>query len=459
MARVFVSYASADIVLAREVCGWLEADRHEVFLAQDLREGIAAGEQWRSRLHERLRWADAVVCVVTSAAVASPWCSYEVSTALSRGSRLIPVLAEAGVTHPLLTDLQHLDLTGNRASVPAALAEALRRVDAAGGFGWEDDRPPFPGLRPFDIEQHRVFFGRASETGELAELLRSPAEGAKAAVLLVVGPSGCGKSSLVRAGLGHVMAQEPGWLTLPPILPGADPVAALARELAAAARRSDLDWTVDHVHDQLARRGLVGLVDELLPAAPSGPGRQLLMVVDQLEELLTQAGPTERAQFAELLRPALGGRVRVVGTVRPEFLDQLLGDTALAGLTASMYPLRPLHREALRLVVEGPARLAGIDVEDHLVARLVEDTGTGEALPLLAFTLAQLAQGVRRGGQLSTARYDQLGGVQGALTRQADDALADAVQAGGGRHEQVIAGLLRLVTVDDQGRPTRVGRR
>ena len=452
MARVFISYASEDLGLAREVRRWLEA--HEVFLAQDLREGIAPGEQWRSRLHERLRWADAVVCVVTSDSVASSWCCYEASAALSLGSCLIPVLAEAGVTYSLLTDLQRLDLAQDRAGVPAGLAEALRRVEAAGGFGWEDDRSPFPGLRPFDLEWHRAFFGRDSETGELAELLRSPAEGAKAAVLLVVGTSGCGKSSLVRAGLEPVMAQEPRWLTLPPILPGTDPVAALAREVAAAARRSDLDWTVDYVHDQLATHGLVGLTDELLVAAPGVPGRQLLMV-DQLEELLTQTGPTERARFAELLRRALAGPVRVVGTLRPEFLDQLLGDTALAGLATSIYPLRPLQREALREVIQGPARLAGIDVEEHLVARLVEDTGTGEALPLLAFTLAQLAEGVRRGGQLSATRYEQLGGVQGALTRQADAALAEASAASGRGREQVIAGLLRLVTVDERGRPTR----
>ncbi|MGH3828643.1 MAG: WD40 repeat domain-containing protein, partial [Pseudonocardiaceae bacterium] len=45
--------------------------------------------------------------------------------------------------------------------------------------------------------------------------------------------------------------------------------------------------------------------------------------------------------------------------------------------------------------------------------------------------------------------------VQGALTRQADKALAEAVDAGGCSREQVIAELLRLVTVDDQGRPTR----
>lgn len=51
--------------------------------------------------------------------------------------------------------------------------------------------------------------------------------------------------------------------------------------------------------------------------------------------------------------------------------------------------------------------------------------------------------------------HHQLGGVQGALIRQADAALADAIAAGSRSREQVIAGLLRLVTVDEQGRPTR----
>ncbi|MGH3900266.1 MAG: hypothetical protein ACRDTA_18885, partial [Pseudonocardiaceae bacterium] len=287
------------------------------------------------------------------------------------------------------------------------------------------------------------------------ELLRSPAERAEGAALLVVGPSGCGKSSLVRAGLLPVIADQPGWRILPPILPGADPVAALARELANAARRSALDWTLEHVHHQLGQRGLTGLADELLLAAPAGPQRHLLIVVDQFEELLTQTTPTERARFTELLRPALTGPVRVVATLRPEFLDQLLIDPELAALPTRTYTLRPLRREALRAVIERPAQLAGIDVDDGLVDRLVDDTDSGEALPLLAFTLAQLAEGVSRGGRLSSARYDQLGGVQGALTCQADAALTDVGTAGGRSREQVIAGLLRLVTVDEQGRPTR----
>jgi WD40 repeat protein/energy-coupling factor transporter ATP-binding protein EcfA2 len=452
VTRVFVSHASKDREYAGQLHRWIVVLRHEVFLAPD---GIAAGEQWRPRLHERLRGADAVVCVVTSTYVASTWCTAEIAIAQSRGSLLIPVLAESGVAHPLLTDIQHIDGTRNTETVPVALDEALRRVDPAGGRSWPDDRSPFPGLRPFEVEQHRVFFGRVRETEQLAELVRSPAEHAKEAVLLVVGPSGCGKSSLVRAGLLHVMANEPGWLTLPPILPGADPVAALTRELVVVARRMNLSWTVHHIHDELAARGLVGLANELLLANPDGPGRRLLIVIDQFEELLTQIAPAERARFVELLRPALAGPVQVVGTLRPEFLDHLLADSHLAALTTTIYPLRPLQREALRLVIEGPPRLAGINIEDDLVARLVEDTNTGDALPLLAFTLAQLADGVRRGGQLSRARYDQLGGVHGALTHQADAALSVAVEVGHCSPEQVIAGLLRLVTVDEQGHPTR----
>ena len=156
--------------------GWLVDDGHEVFLDQDLRDGIAVGEEWEQRLHERLRWADAVVCLLTSAYVGSMWCTAEVGIAQSRGSRLLPVRAEPGVNHPLLKSVQHVDLTAERRrSARAQLAEALRRVDAAGGSGWPDDRSPFPGLRPFDTDQHRVFFGRTRggrAAGDAAALAR-----------------------------------------------------------------------------------------------------------------------------------------------------------------------------------------------------------------------------------------------------------------------------------------------
>ena len=452
MARVFVSHASDDREVTDEVHRWLVAEGHEVFLDRDPRDGMVVGEEWEQRLSERLRWADAVVCVVTSAFLASKWCPYEVGYARSRGSRLLSVLAEPGVDHPLVKSAHYADITEDPAAGRAALMEALRRVDALGGFGWPDGKSPFPGLRPLDVDEHRVFFGRSREVQQLAGLVRSPAE---QAVLLVVGPSGCGKSSLVRAGLLPVMADEPSWWTLAPMLPGADPVVALARELTIAAQRLGLDWTVAGVRHRLDDTGLTGLADELLDNQSGRRRRRLLIVVDQFEELLTRTPPGHRAHFAQLLRPALGGPVQVVATLRTEFLDQLLIDADLAALPTQPYTLRPLHREALREVIQGPARLAGIEVDDELVARVIADTDSGEALPLLAFTLAQLADGVGRGGHLSSTRYDQLGGVQSALTCQADAALADAITAGGRRGEEVIAGLLRLVTVDEQGHPTR----
>jgi hypothetical protein len=165
---VFVSHAGQDLALAGEVHRWLVEDGHEVFLDQELRDGLVVGEQWEQRLHQRLRWADAVVCLLTSAYLASVWCTAELVTAQNRGSRLLPVRAEPGVDHPLLKAVQRADAATDIRVARAKLAEALRRLDEAGGSGWSDDRPPFPGLRPFDTDLHRMFFGRTREVEQLA---------------------------------------------------------------------------------------------------------------------------------------------------------------------------------------------------------------------------------------------------------------------------------------------------
>ena len=446
MARVFISYASDDRVPATLLHDRLTSHGHEVFLDHDLRDGIAVGDSWQGRLHERLRWADAVIPLISTRYVTSVWCAAELGIAISRGTRVLPVRVDPGVTHPLLDGIQYAEPTGD------GLEVALRRLETVGGSGWHDGRSPFPGLRAFDVDYHRVFFGRASETAQLVSRLRSPAERADGAVLLIVGPSGCGKSSLVRAGLVPAVGAEPGWWVLPPIVPGHDPVAALVSSLARAGRRSRLDWTIKDVRTRLdSVGGLREVADELLLAAPA---RRLLVVVDQLEELLTQTPEASRVRFARLLRPALTGPLQVVGTIRPEYLDELLADEALHALPVHTFPLRPLVHDALRSVVEGPLRIAGIDIDDDLTARLISDTGTGDALPLLAFTLAELADGVARGGRLSAARYDELGGVRGALARQADAALAEA-QGQGSTEDDVLRELLRLVTLDHDGRPAR----
>jgi TIR domain len=94
MARVFISHSSSDAVLADELREWLVVGGHEVFLDHHLHDGIEIGEQWQTRLHERLCWADAVVCLLTSAYVSSTWCTAEVSIAQARGSRLLVSVLE-----------------------------------------------------------------------------------------------------------------------------------------------------------------------------------------------------------------------------------------------------------------------------------------------------------------------------------------------------------------------------
>jgi WD40 repeat protein len=454
VTKVFVSHAGDDLASTEMVHGWLAGSGHEVFLDHDPYAGIAPGEEWEKRLYERLRWAEAVVCVVTSAYGRSVWCTAEAALAMSSGARVIPVTAEPGVSHPLLTAVQHLDATRDPADAGLRLVSILDRIGGR-GLNLPDALPPYPGLRPFDIDRQRVFFGREADVKQLCTVLRS-AERADGAVLLLVGPSGCGKSSLVRAGLLPEMADEPGYWTLAPFVPGQDPTGAIVRELAAAARELRMGgWSIDDIRQRIAAVGLTDVVDDLLLAVPGVRRTRLLVVVDQFEELLTQSGAAARAAFGALIGPALGGSLQLVGTLRPEFLAPLLSSPELAGLPKRVQTLEPIRRTSLAAVIEKPAGLAGIELEKGLVDRLVGETKTGDALPLLAYALAELAKGVVRGGRLTLERYDQLGGVGGALITQADAALEDAVTAGGRDRDAVLGELLRLVVIDDQGRPTR----
>ena len=121
---------------------------HEVFLDHDLDSGIRVGEDWQERLHERLRWADAVVCVVSAASIESTWCVGEVATALGRGSRVLPLQVEPGVRHPLLARLQHVDLAGDDTDARLRLIAELQLVDVSGDRGGRMIGPRFRGCVP-----------------------------------------------------------------------------------------------------------------------------------------------------------------------------------------------------------------------------------------------------------------------------------------------------------------------
>ncbi|HWW75709.1 MAG TPA: hypothetical protein VNZ44_09950, partial [Pyrinomonadaceae bacterium] len=89
---------------------------------------------------------------------------------------------------------------------------------------------PFPGLRPFEFREHKLFFGREEQYEQMAGKL----DGTR--FLAVVGTSGSGKSSLVRAGLlpaifyGGAMSVGTNW-RVALFRPKDDPIRELAQAL------------------------------------------------------------------------------------------------------------------------------------------------------------------------------------------------------------------------------------
>ncbi|GGO39754.1 hypothetical protein GCM10012286_16910 [Streptomyces lasiicapitis] len=304
---------------------------------------------------------------------------------------------------------------------------------APGRPAWDASQPPYPGLEAFTEDDAGVFFGRDREIAELvARLHPVSAVAAARRCVAVIGPSGSGKSSLVRAGLLPALAARRGrWVVVPPFSPGADPVAGLASGLAEVGR----------LRGSRTVRG--------------GRTAPALLVVDQLEELLTLAGEREREAFLGRVAQALEAdpHLWVVATLRSDFLTEFL-ETGHAVLVQQPVLIGTLGRAELFDVIEKPGERAGLAFPPALVARMVDDTGGGDALPLLAYTLQALflrARG-RSADVVTEDDYRQLGGVAGALSDQADRIHAELCVADAGA--AVLPTLLKFVSLE-HGEPTR----
>ncbi|MFG2823286.1 AAA family ATPase [Kitasatospora sp. NPDC048365] len=275
---------------------------------------------------------------------------------------------------------------------------------------WDRAQPPYPGLEAFTADDAAVFFGRDREIADLVGRLHPAAPRRAQRFVTVVGPSGSGKSSLVRAGLLPALARRRGrWSVAAPFSPGVGPVGTLQRRLAQ------------------------------LPSE-----RPALLVIDQLEELLTLSGPEERNAFLAAVREALrrDPRLWMVATLRSDFLTGFL-ESGFAELVREPTIVGTLARDALYEVIEKPAEQAGLTFAPGVVARMVDDCGGGDALPLLAYTLQELyLRAGGSGGTVTEETYRALGGVAGALSERADRIAAELADA------PVIPTLLRFVTVD-----------
>ena len=104
--------------------------------------------------------------------------------------------------------------------------------------------------------------------------------------------------------------------------------------------------------------------------------------------------------------------------------------------------LGPMNREELRAAIEKPAELQGAAFEPGLVNRILDDVGQEPGnLPLLEFALTLLWDRLDQ-GWLTHEVYDEIGRVEGALARYADEVYAGLPRA---EQEQARRAFVQLV--------------
>ncbi|SFR28667.1 WD domain-containing protein, G-beta repeat-containing protein [Lentzea waywayandensis] len=276
---------------------------------------------------------------------------------------------------------------------------------------------PYVGLAMFQPDDAPKFFGRERLTAELLTT-RNRFTG-------VFGPSGVGKSSLLRAGL-IARTREPVLL----FTPGANPVEECALALA-----------------RLTGGEAVELAEELKDPRQLHRRHGHLVVVDQFEELFTLCRNEELRQW---LITALTGCQKVVIGIRADYYGHCAQYPDLVeALEGAQLLLGPMTPDELRLAITEPAAVVGAKVETALLARLMADAvGQAAVLPLLSHALAQTWQH-RRGMTLTLAGYEEVGGLDHAVARTAQEVFDGLSPAG---QEQAKRILLRLVTAEDTKR-------
>ena len=449
MSTIFISHKSEDNVWAERIREWLQGSANKqhperryqsLFLDFDPEKGIPVGRSWRETLYEKLQLCRAVIVICSAAYGESEWCLAELGVAMASGKLVLPVRIDDSRRLRLLdetqgTPLVAIDLDPTGLEGWQRLERGLAALSWQERLAWppenEPNASPFPGLSYFERKYAPVFFGQ-DQTLRQAQANVEALTARASRLLLILGASGCGKSSLLRAGLvPWLVGAEPGrWIVLDPFRPGMQPFLWLGAALEKAFR------AVDQTPPSDSARTAVKILEQLeeLRAHTGQQDARVVIAIDQFEELLGRsdehedAKSTEADDFLSVLAELLkleGSRVLILATLRSDFLGSLqLHPSRLESLAGAPILLGPMDVDGFRQVIEGPARRVGLRLDTGLSDRLVRDTPSGDALPLLAFTLRELWVGRADGAGLTLQQYDDFGGLAGAVQRKADEVLS-----------------------------------
>jgi len=283
---------------------------------------------------------------------------------------------------------------------------------------------PYRGLYSFEEGHARNFHGRESFVVDVTERTRTHP------LTAIAAPSGMGKSSVVAAGIIPRIREEGGWLIVQ-MRPGREPFAnlsfAIVRAMQHAPDAGSWTKTPTEILAMVRKQSFVDFSSELLRQSGC---RQLLLVVDQFEELITlERDLVRRDEFIELLieisrrsgEPER--RATALVAIRSDYVAALSSQSKALGvlLAHNTVNLHPMLTSDLRRSIELPAIDLSVAFEEGLVDRIIDDfQSQPAALPVLQFLLNQLWEG-QVDGMLSNAVYLELGQVSGSLSRYADD--------------------------------------
>ncbi|MEH2203216.1 MAG: WD40 repeat domain-containing protein, partial [Nostoc sp.] len=303
--------------------------------------------------------------------------------------------------------------------------EEVKLVDSA--IAVDEYLPcPYRGLFHFGPNDADVFFGREIFIEKLYITTKTRH------FIPVLGASGSGKSSVVLAGLVPKLQKEGHW-QFTHFRPGSDPFHALALALVPLYTLN-LNETKQIIQArELAdylQKGSVPLSDVFAKIRQNHPDHRVLLIADQFEEIYTLCNNQEiRRQFLDCLLPSLKAPTSLspsatvlVATMRADFLGNALSYRPFADVLQNAdVKLGPMNREELTEVIEKPTQKLGVTFADGLVKRILDDVENQPGnLPLLEFALTELWN-KRTGKELSHKIYEEIGQVEGALARHADE--------------------------------------
>lgn len=335
---------------------------------------------------------------------------------------------------------------------------------------------PFPGLRPFGIEESHLFFGRE---GQSDEILGKLSENKFVAIL---GASGSGKSSLMFCGLiptlyGGFMTQAGSNWRIVVTRPGGGPIDNLAESLLIR----DKEYTNLNEEDKLIRKTIIGTVlrssslglVEVVRQLKSDDHQNILILVDQFEELFryrklesATSDLDESSAFVNLLLEAIhqyDEPIYIALTMRSDFIGECAQYPDLTQMINDSHYLIPqMTRDQKRTAVEGPVAVGGGKISPRLTQQLLNDVGDSpDQLPILQHALmrtwAYWTDNRKIGEPIDLRHYNSIGTLREALSLHANEAY-DSLSK---REKEICEVLFKALTergAENQGirRPTKL---